>query len=1318
LAKIIEDRSQGHFLWVYYVLKEVEENTARFRKLQDIENYLSSNDGKFESERNLEEIYARILCRLEKTLYDYAKQFVRCILRWTCCAYRPLRLEEIAEVIKANTERLHLENDKHLQSSDEWMNYTEVEIRKLCGSLVIFRTSEDEQQSTRTLHFVHFSIKEFLLNKNVDLLKGYADKWDEEFYRSGGTITGQFLVAPARGHGEIFEDCMFYLSQDRFKDPLEHIRGNAFPKEKTREWFPLFEYAALNWSRHLMDCNTNTDAAMKEIHTAALARFFGGNTYRTWMEGIVGFKGGIESFFVIQLALQKQLSSVNPRSLQTFTNWASDVGGFGFLDYEQTVLHNSNEIHYLDHRVLFPKTSKAYSRRLSNLVRAEVFQKLECPGDLQKDLVRRQTSLTLEEQLKFPRQFFSGEDNDQTFGFLSVDRNNTGKQGVFTIDRKCNHPRLIWERLQADDGEEAEISNTRLAKLIQLKKKVPHSIWSTFGAVQSSCGSAVAGLFAEALVKKEGKDQQYRLKVSLWRFRASDMTKLNKWLEDRNLRPGPGRLPIQDLEEIRPTVPSIKPSIAGEEWAVAEEVGGDRAECIIDEHGPFEGSKGLIAFRGDYTVLFPFGLYYMITQEYAPFYDLIEARETDATTILPGGQHIVRFTNKARLELEVISVEFDDNDIAPDSLRPFGAKLTTTKTVSASVVKPALSRFARIMACSNSGKHVLILGERQEASTIVLLIVDVLSGATRVIYERPFKQGDVIDVIDASFSADDSRIIFATELRSGRLFSKVYTLMYYLRNFHKLYILRDLPGKPDNLILYEDAESLNAIILSNNRKTLQVGIPETPYGLQEFSASYSEAELQDVVQFMSLQRQAVERHGICRAQFSEENGVRKPKALLAAYMSMTVKRSKTEEADVFTRTVSIDVNFDVWEASQFSGQDWLWSSNGTFQIPAFDITETARHSYGISSSYDLQHLVSWCGEQVYCFSTTGGGQGRRLVTPGQNNESKSLCLEVLFHRTRPLAVQLSSSSEKFAEQRIGDSIFFWSFSEASAEPVLTRAIQISCPALGMSWHPSELSLFITGTDDLALYDVEESEARCVRTISRKYVEESVAKLDKPNGAASPPSTATTHILDEYETELQSLRFSSCGTYLFNHRWNTFLTVASLRNTHQDTFSSASVLASFAAEGDRKNYWSRGITPSHPIAMQENMFYSASQQRFKIFNIRTYLVLGWAADANSLWDPIDLTKKDDPPTWYRRVLCAIPQSLGGWQATLIWPDEPEARLWVVFFPREFTGGDEKPKTVLCPIKAGELMETVRRGDDWLKGHAESCPYHLGIPAATE
>lgn len=213
------------------------------------------------------------------------------------------------------------------------------------------------------------------------------------------------------------------------------------------------------------------------------------------------------------------------------------------------------------------------------------------------------------------------------------------------------------------------------------------------------------------------------------------------------------------------------------------------------------------------------------------------------------------------------------------------------------------------------------------------------------------------------------------------------------------------------------------------------------------------------------------------------------------------------------------MNYDIWEASQYSGQDWLWSSDGKFEIPAFDISEAARHSYGIAASEDQQHLVTWCGDQVYYFSTNGKSQGRPLILPVQSEDQHVFCTAVLFHRRKPLAVQLSTFSEGRVSENIGDFLFFWTFSssEFGAEPFVSSVFDISCHALSLSWHPHEASLFATGISQLSLFELDDGAINCVRIIPRDYVESQVAKLETPNGPASPPSTATTHILDEHET---------------------------------------------------------------------------------------------------------------------------------------------------------------------------------------------------------
>jgi len=146
------------------------------------------------------------------------------------------------------------------------------------------------------------------------------------------------------------------------------------------------------------------------------------------------------------------------------------------------------------------------------------------------------------------------------------------------------------------------------------------------------------------------------------------------------------------------------------------------------------------------------------------------------------------------------------------------------------------------------------------------------------------------------------------------------------------------------------------------------------------------------------------------------------------------------------------------------------------------------------------------------------------------------------------------------------------------------------------------------------------------------------------------------------------------------------------------------------EGNPQPQWE--LPKLHPHIMYENVLYASGRHRFKIFRIRTYIVLGWSAEANNLFaHPVPKF------TWYRRVLCAVPQSMSTWQATLIWPTaaKREHYLAVVLFPP--SGGDVRlPQVIHTPLKFYKLQVTnIKKNDDdddgWLRGHAFGCPYKL-------
>src|SRR5690606_31641664 len=102
--------------------------------------------------------------------------------------------------------------------------------------------------------------------------------------------------------------------------------------------------------------------------------------------------------------------------------------------------------------------------------------------------------------------------------------------------------------------------------------------------------------------------------------------------------------------------------------------------------------------------------------------------------------------------------------------------------------------------------------------------------------------------------------------------------------------------------------------------------------------------------------------------------------------------------------------------------------------------------------------------------------------------------------------------------------------------------------------------------------------------------------------------------------------------------------------------------------------------------------------FKIFKIRSYLVLGWSADWKNLWQNLE---QDNRPTWYRRVVCAVPLSLSRWRAILIWPRPKDERLTVILYPPESLKIPSLPVSIMSPLSFKKLSPTDR-SKGWLKG----------------
>jgi hypothetical protein len=271
--------------------------------------------------KDLYDMYSHIIFRLKNTLtkINFDKAIV--LLRCCACSVRPLRLEEIVEVLRLHAvvakDGTCLEGQNMILA--QCKEY-EDEVRKICGSLIYFRASQDQRPGSSTLHFIHLSAKEFLTT-------------DSESVRSSKQATlfkpsSEEVINLPRAHANMFWDCVAYLSQECFQEPITEIRGNSFAATKLAS-HPFFVYAATTWPLHLR----NSGNASIEETRARLQKFFEGANLRTWMEGAVALKDGLEWLHLIRLSIEKWLSqSPNARTaVPAFEDWGHDIAGPSFM---------------------------------------------------------------------------------------------------------------------------------------------------------------------------------------------------------------------------------------------------------------------------------------------------------------------------------------------------------------------------------------------------------------------------------------------------------------------------------------------------------------------------------------------------------------------------------------------------------------------------------------------------------------------------------------------------------------------------------------------------------------------------------------------------------------------------------------------------------------------------------------------------------------------------------------------------------------------------------------------------------------------------
>ena len=194
--------------------------------------------------KTLDDTYARILYNIDNQ-YNHYNRYVIKILQWLSFAARPLRLEELAEIVA-----IDVEETPRFDPERRWPEQRD--ILTVCSSLIALTDSYEESGSEfganprefsdsegvmTYVRLAHFSVKEYLVSDRIDL-----------------GMASHYSIREMVAHGTIAEDCIAYILQ--FDEP-----GSLTPE--TLELSPLSQYAAQYWVYHAR----NSMRASDEIST-------------------------------------------------------------------------------------------------------------------------------------------------------------------------------------------------------------------------------------------------------------------------------------------------------------------------------------------------------------------------------------------------------------------------------------------------------------------------------------------------------------------------------------------------------------------------------------------------------------------------------------------------------------------------------------------------------------------------------------------------------------------------------------------------------------------------------------------------------------------------------------------------------------------------------------------------------------------------------------------------------------------------------------------------------------------------------------------
>ena len=241
----IQRESQGMFLWVKFMIFDLDKPCSKAEVLQRLRNLPSG----------LQRTYRELLLKLVDSLDQLDRRFVQHVLSLVITARRPLKLDELKYALAVIAWARHQPDGPPLE--DFVVGNLANRIRRVCGSLIRIHDN--------IVSITHLSVQEYLTRP--------ADEWSGDEH----DVMSCFGVELIQAHQRFSDTCLDYLIIGDFGSPLTSEGQIDYSGNRS-----LLEYASGNLTYHL-----NRSMGLVQGLSAKFERFTKSAAFLSWIEYMI-----------------------------------------------------------------------------------------------------------------------------------------------------------------------------------------------------------------------------------------------------------------------------------------------------------------------------------------------------------------------------------------------------------------------------------------------------------------------------------------------------------------------------------------------------------------------------------------------------------------------------------------------------------------------------------------------------------------------------------------------------------------------------------------------------------------------------------------------------------------------------------------------------------------------------------------------------------------------------------------------------------------------------------------------------------------------